>query len=99
MDKSIHEHLTAIEGIENYKRFHGQINDGEYLEAKSWLDSQPEGDLKLMYQLLFEDTFRHLNTEMSLDDFFTKYVDTVKTMKTESISQLLKGIKRYHNWF
>ncbi len=99
MDKSIHEHLTAIDGIENYKRFHEQINDGEYLEAKSWLDSQPEGELKLMYQLLFEDTFRHLNTEMSFDDFFTKYVDTVKTMKTESISQLLKDIKRYHNWF
>ncbi len=99
MDDSIYDLLKSIDGIEHYSRFHELINSGDYLKASSWLDGQPGSELKVMYQLLFEDTFRHLITESTYDSFYYKYTETVETIETESISKLLKAVKRYHNWF
>ncbi|MBE0451333.1 MAG: hypothetical protein IBX70_10860 [Clostridia bacterium] len=99
MDDTLLEHLKSIKSIDHYSDFHEQIRNGEYEKAKLWLDSQQESDLKQMYQLLFEDAFKHLNTEMTYDDFFNKYIEATRTMKTDSISNLLKEVKRYHNWF
>ena len=99
MDDAILKHLMSIEGVQYYSDFHELIRNGAYQEAKSWLDSQQESEMKQMYQLLFDDAFKHLNTEMTYDDFFNKYKEAARNMKTDSISKLLKEIKRYHNWF
>ena len=99
MDDAILKHLMSIERVQYYSDFHELIRNGAYQEAKSWLDSQQESELNQMYQLLFDDAFKHLNTEMTYDDFFNKYIEAARTMKTDSISKLLKEIKRYHNWF
>ena len=94
--------LDEIDGVDGFSAFHQLIQKGQYKEAKKWLESADASDLKVMYSLILEDQFRHLYPEGlpgGYDDFVTYYRETVESLDSGPIVDLLKHLKKFHNWF
>ncbi len=100
--------MGQIKGMEAYEDFYSLIVSGLYHQAWTTLENKEESDLKTMYQLLFLDRleFEDLNARTYIqtlgydeDDFIDYYVDSVKGMHDRQIKNLMKLIKKQHNWF
>jgi len=99
MSEDILQNHSHIENIESFEPFHKLIRGGDYLEAYKWLDQENDSDLKTMYALLWEDVFARQFGIDDHDDFVAYYRESTGTITNTWISNILRVIKRYNNWF
>lgn len=99
MSPQFADKLSRIDGVSLFSEFHALIRSGNYEKALAWLQNQPESDLKVMYELLWEDVFRLMGYTPDYDDFFEHYRQTTFDIEDTHVAEVLKAIKLYHNWF
>ena len=99
MSEDILQNQSHIESIESFEPFHMLIREGDYMEAYKWLEQENDSDLKMMYALLWEDVFGRQFGIDDHDDFVAYYRESTGTITNTWISNILKVIKRYNNWF
>lgn len=99
MSEDILQNHSHIENIDTFEPFHELMREGDYLEAYKWLEQANESDLKTMYKLLWEDVFGRQFGVDDHDDFVAYYRELTGTVTNTWISNILKEIKRYNNWF
>ena len=99
MSEDLLENHNRIENIAYFEPFHKLIRKGEYLEAYKWLDQSKDSDLKTMYTLLWEDVFGRQFDMDDHEDFVTYYMAKTESIRNIRISNILKDLKRYNNWF
>ncbi len=99
MAEELLENHSRIENIAAFEPFHKLIRLGDYQGAYDWLDQANDSHLKTMYTLLWEDVFGRQFDMDDHDDFVAHYIQMTETITNTRISNILKEIKRYNNWF